>query len=229
MDLLEAIKSRRSVRGFSKIPVTEEQIQEIIEAGIWAPSACNRQGWRFIRLQDLELRQRVVAEIASPFIAKAPIAILVCYTNRRDNLEYEDHVQSASACIQNMCLAATNLGLGSVWVNHLPTQGTMRRLFDIPWHFDPIAIVCFGHPKRTPKAPPRKSDVSDLISLDRFDFSVDQYDAIKPLSEENIRLFIKKWLRRCYVYSPSIIKRRLRSISLKFEKDFDKYTIEKTR
>ncbi len=122
MEVIEAIKNRRSVRRFEDRPVPEELIKKIIEAGQWAPSACNRQDWKFIIIDSQEVKERILRDTTAYFVGKAPLLILVLYSNRTDNLEYKDHLLSAAMAIQNMQLAAYSLGLGSCLCEQFASQ-----------------------------------------------------------------------------------------------------------
>jgi len=162
MDLKNIIYQRRSTRNFLKKPIDKEKIKQIIEAGNQAPSACNLQEWRFKILNDFE-KQQIVKFGGADFIEYAPLAIIVTYI-KSDN-PYKDSIQSASACIQNMILMATSLGIGSCWVCHLPPKWRLNNLLNIPSYYDPIACVVFGYPKYTPKKVERKYKYQDLFKF----------------------------------------------------------------
>ena len=226
MNIIEAIMARRSVRYFEDTPVPEEMLHKIIDAGRWSPSACNRQAWRFIVVSDPELRRKVTKEVSAYYIDKVPLLVLVCYSNRSDNREYVDWIQSASGCIQSMQLAFLEYGLSSVWADNLPTKRTIRRIFKIPWHYDPVAFLSIGYPKVKVRPMPRKGEVKDLIAYNKFDFHVSEYDTWKHLSKANIKLNIKIILRYIFFRLPAWMKVLLDPIARKFEKKFDKYNIE---
>ncbi|MAE13418.1 hypothetical protein CMO92_02535 [Candidatus Woesearchaeota archaeon] len=226
LDLSEAIFTRRSVRYFLEKPVPKEYLYKIVEAGMWAPSACNRQAWRFLVIDKQEIKDRICKEVTAYYIKNVPLLILVCYSNRTDNIEYMDHYQSASACIQNMQLAATSLGLGSVCADNLPTRRTMRRILGMPWHYTPIAFVSIGYPKIQPKALARKGTAKELVSFNQWKFDVSEYDRFTRFSKANIKLNVKVVLRWIYFRLPAFMKVLLDPIARRFEKRFDKYNIE---
>ena len=95
MELKEIIKKRRSTRKFSNRAINKKQVEEIISMGTWAPTACDNQGWKFIVIDDMKIKEKIVAEGGAKLIEKAPIGILVLYNNQTDNLEYQDYIQSA--------------------------------------------------------------------------------------------------------------------------------------
>ena len=215
MDLFEAIKNRRSIRRFEERPVPEELIKKIVEAGQWAPSACNRQDWKFIIVDSNEVKERILKETAAYFIGKAPLLIFVLYSNRTDNLEYNDHLLSAAMSIQNMQLAAYSLGLGACCVNNLPIKSRLRKILNIPRSYDPVALLCLGFPKAVPKPLKRKESLDEIISRNSFDFKGD-------FSAFDAMLYVKRVFRYIYYRLPSSLKKLLDPIARKFEKRFDK-------
>lgn len=215
MDIFEIIKNRRSIRTFQEKAVPEEMIRKIIEAGQWAPSACNRQEWKFIIIDDPEVKKKILRETTAYFVNKAPVLILVLYSNRTDNTEYKDHLLSAAMAIQNMQLSAYSLGLGSCCVNNLPIKSRLRNILGIPRYYDPISLLCLGYPKVIPKPLKRKGSVEDITCRNRFSF-VDSYPLV------DIKLWIKRIVRYVYYRLPVPLKGMLYPFARKFEKRFDK-------
>lgn len=149
MELLDAIHSRRSIRKYTGTPVADDMIETILRAGMAAPSAGNQQPWHFVVVTD---RARLDAIPAfhpySKMVTQAPAAILVC--GDPEGRKWPTFwVQDVSAATQNMLLAARDLGLGTVWVGIYPEQDRMdgfRRLFGLPAHIVPFALVPLGWP-----------------------------------------------------------------------------------
>jgi nitroreductase len=215
MDVFEAIKKRRSIRTYQEKAVPEELIMKIIEAGQWAPSACNRQDWKFIIIDNPEVKKKILRETTAYFVNKVPVLILVLYCNRTDNIEYKDHLLSAAMAIQNMQLFAYSLGLGSCCVNNLPIKSKLRNILKIPRYYDPISLLCLGYPKAIPKPLKRKSPVEDITCRNRFSFE-ENYPLV------DIRLQIKRIVRYVYYRLPVFIKGLVDPFARKFEKRFDK-------
>lgn len=215
MDLFEAIKNRRSIRSFEDRPVPEDLIKKIIEAGQWAPSACNRQDWKFIIIDSKEVKEKLLKGTTAYFVGKAPLLILVIYSNRTDNLEYKDHLLSAAMAIQNMQLAAYASGLGSCCVNNLPIKSGLRKILNIPRHYDPVSLICLGYPKVVPKPLKRKEQLTEIISWNSFNFK-DDFPAI------DLKLQVKRIIRYIYYRLPASLKKLLDPVARKFEKRFDK-------
>ena len=148
MELTEAIKGRRSIRRYTQDKVSLELLLELIETARYAPTACDRQHWKFIIIESKQIRQEIVDEGAASFITN-PIGIMVSYSNQTDNPP--DHTISASLAIQNILLKAYELGLGTCVVCHLPPKRIIRNILNIPKTYDPIAYICVGYPDERPR------------------------------------------------------------------------------
>lgn len=193
MDIEEAIFTRRSVRKYLDKPVEDEIISKIISAGFWAPSACNRQGWKFIVIKDKKIKEELVRE-GVIHLKNPPAGIFVLYDKRNLNKEYQDHIQSGAAAIQNMHLMAHSLGIGTCWVAHLPRKKRLRRLLDIPWNYEPIALVTLGYYEKKPKAPKRKfENVEELVCYNRFNFKKGIPTRKDYLAQRIILIVLKIW------------------------------------
>ena len=86
MTILDVLGRRRSIRIYKPDPVPEDVLTEILKAGQMAPSACNKQNWKFIVIDDDKIKQTLVDMGAAIFIKKAPVGILVLYDNRTQNI-----------------------------------------------------------------------------------------------------------------------------------------------
>ncbi|MEK7167935.1 MAG: nitroreductase family protein [Patescibacteria group bacterium] len=216
MDISEAIKNRRSIRNFSDQAVDRDLVKKLVEAATCAPSACNVQGWKFIIVDDPEIKKRLVDEGGSVLIGKAPLGVLVVYNNQTHNLDYADHIQSASAAIQNLLLTATDLGLGACWICHLPSAGSLRKIFNIPRSFSPIAYIIVGHPKSQSQLIPRKYRLDEIMEYNRF-------SSVWPKLKTSHKLKIKRLLIKVYNLTPLFIKKKIlnKIVDKKFVKKFD--------
>ncbi len=114
MDVLEAIKTRRSIRRYKPDPVPEEALEKILEAGRWAPSASNEQPWEFITFTDPDVKRKVAKCFRfGSFLEEAPLGILVI-VDPETGSPIEDGTLAAYA----MMLEAHGLGLGTCWIHH---------------------------------------------------------------------------------------------------------------
>jgi len=214
MDIFEAIKNRRSIRSFQDKAVPEELLRKIIEAAQWAPSASNRQEWRFIVIDDPDVKEKIAKETVAYFVPKATLLILILYCNRTHNMEYKDHLLSAAMAIQNMQLVIHSLGLGSCCVNNLPPKYKLRKILSIPGCFDPVSLLCVGYAKKVPKPLPRKNSVKDIISFNKFEFN-----CIYPIVD--FSSILRRGARFLYYRIPLPIRVRLSKMARKYEKRFD--------
>ena len=145
--LVETIFARRSIRKYSSEPVSEEDIQILLEAAMAAPSASNRKPWQFVVVTERETLDALAeAHPHGKMLFEAPLGIVVC----GDLTEMERYwVQDCSAATENLLLAVTALGLGAVWVGVHPRDervSAARRILDLPEHITPLNVVSIGHP-----------------------------------------------------------------------------------
>ena len=146
MDALEVIFTRRSIRRYTNKPVTEEEIKALLEAGMNAPSANNRQPWSFIVVDD-RAKLNAIMEVHpySRMLAEAPLAIVVC----GDPSVSKFWQQDCAAATQNILLAARALGLGTVWLGVYPDEQratSVAALFGVPDDIKAMCIIAVGHP-----------------------------------------------------------------------------------
>jgi nitroreductase/SAM-dependent methyltransferase len=167
MDIEEAIRNRRSIREFKSAKVPEEIIRKIIQAGIWAPSACNRQCIKIVVISSASLKERLWREAKSQKIVKdAPVVLAVLYDNEI-NEDANANIQSASASIQNMHLMAHSLGVGTCWVAGYGDEKKVKEILQVPKYFKVVAFVLVGYPKNV-LTPPKRRPISEIISYEKF-------------------------------------------------------------
>lgn len=162
MELSDVIKKRRSVRRFnSGKNVTDEQIKNILNAGILAPSSGNTQCWHFIVVRDKDLKSRLSTDAGHQgFIREVPVVIVVC-TDLKVSASYGSRgvdtysLQDTAAAIQNMLLTITDMGLATCWVGAFD-EGGAANILNLPEGLRPIAMLPIGHPAETPSMPRRK-------------------------------------------------------------------------
>lgn len=213
MELELAIKNRRAIRKYNNNPVTEDEIKKIIEAGTWAPSACNIQGWYFIILNKEDIIN-ITNKGGATFLKNINQAILVIYDRTSDNTEYMDYIQSGAACIENMLLMAHSLDIGTCWVNNLPSKAQLRKMLNIPWFYDPIGLVTIGKYEHKINQRKRKYDLNDIISYSKYNGLYKQ----KP-NREFLKMYIRRIMRKIYYIMP--FKTFIIKIFGKLEKKFD--------
>ncbi|MDH4122577.1 MAG: nitroreductase family protein [Thermoplasmata archaeon] len=172
MDVLEAIKTRRSVRRYKPDPVPEEILKEILSAARMAPSADNAQPWKFVVVTDEEIKRKLVQACNSQkFIAEAPIVIVGCgfpddaYATAGGYMN--SFVMDVMIAMDHLILAATSLGLGSCWIAAFKEE-KVREIIGIPSDARVVALTPLGYPNEVPNKTSRKS-LAELISYDKFE------------------------------------------------------------
>ena len=169
--ILDHIMQRRSVRKYTEEPVADDQVTELLKAAMAAPSAMNRKPWEFVVMTDPDrlaaLRRRLVLGKFN-----APLAIVVCADLKRaaPGPAKDFWVTDCSAATQNILLAATGLGLGSVWIGVYPIRAFMSlvaRFLDLPKHVEPLAVVWVGHPAE--QKPARTQYDKDRVHWESYD------------------------------------------------------------
>jgi nitroreductase len=168
LDVLEAIRMRRSVRAFTGDAVSEEEVQRLIEAARWAPSAGNLQPWEFVIVRDRETKRKLsIAALDQTFIEDAPVVIVVCADQTRSARRYQNRgahlysLQDTAAATQNILLTVHAMELGACWIGAFDESG-VREVLGTPRNWKPVAIVPVGHSAERPVAPPRRS-IDEII------------------------------------------------------------------
>lgn len=162
MDAIETIHKRRSIRNYESRPVSKEMIKTLLKAAASAPTAANCQPWEFIVVDDAEKLE----ELKQKFVFaryNAPLAIVVCGNMKLafKGPSRDMWIQDCSAATQNILIAATGMGLGSVWIGVYPVESNVekvRGIFKIPEHVIPLGIVYVGYPAEIKEARSRLNE-----------------------------------------------------------------------
>jgi nitroreductase len=161
--VLEAIYNRRSIREYTQEEISTELIREIVKAGIWAPSGLNNQPWRFVIVQNPEIKEELAQQTHYGHIVRGANALIVVYLNVEAMYDAVKDHQSAGACLQNILLAAEALNLGGVWLGQiLKNKLEVNRILGLDDNHDLMAVVALGHPAHRNQKSKRK-DISELL------------------------------------------------------------------
>ena len=167
MNVIDAIKVRRSIRAYQDRQVEEEKLLVVLEAGRLAPSARNLQDWKFIIVRDKEKRQSLsVAAKGQPFVAQAPVVIAACGTETEYIMTCGQHTYpiDVAIAIDHMSLEALEQGLGTCWKGTFH-EDQVKEILGVPNKIRVVVMLALGYPAESPSARPRKR-VEEIISYD---------------------------------------------------------------
>ncbi len=179
-ELLHLIKERRSIRKYQERPVSEDDLQQILEALRWAPSWANTQCWEIVVVRDPDVRSRLQATVpakgnpAFKAVGMAPAVLVMCaktqvsgYYKGLEVTRFGDWMMyDLGLATQNLCLMAHSLGLGTVIVGVFDHAG-VARILEVPQGYEPVTLIPLGYPAKIGGAPYRK-DVSDFLHLNQW-------------------------------------------------------------
>jgi nitroreductase len=178
--VIEAIKSRRAVRSFENKPIPELEIQAILDAATYAPSAINIQPWKFVLITSKN-EMKKISDIAKPILLRtlpdfgdeAMMGLKQRLTSPEYNVFYNAPllilvagakslfaVNDCSMAAQNMMLASHSMGIGSCWIGSavgVTNETRMKASLGIPEDHEVYAAIIFGYPTAMPKAPQKKA------------------------------------------------------------------------
>ena len=162
MDVFEAIKERRSIRSYKDKPIEEEKLQRLLEAARLAPSAKNRQNWKFIAVKEKKIREKLVpACYDQEFIAEAPVVIAGVA-----NPAFKWYRIDMGIAFEHIALEAVDLGLGTCWIGAFDER-MVSDIFNVPENLETVILMTIGYPDYMPTPIPRK-DMNDIICYDLY-------------------------------------------------------------
>jgi nitroreductase len=190
MDVMEAIKGRRSIRKYSDRPVSDDTLQTLLEAARWAPSWANTQCWRLVVIRDKETKFRLADTLkgtrpgrpnpATEAVRSAPVVIAACaergvsgfYKGEDDkSLPATDkgdywYMFDVALAVHNLSLAAHALGLGTVHTG-LMDAAAAGKILGLPENVVLVELVPLGWPDEQPAPRPRK-EVSEFVFHEKY-------------------------------------------------------------
>ena len=190
MDVMQAIKERRSIRKYRSDTVPEDALNTIFEAARWAPSWANSQCWRLIAVRDKETKSKLAEALksrkpgtknaASEAVSNAPIVLVACAERGRSGYGRDEEGQKVLAtdkgeywfmfdvglAMQNVALAAHALGLGTVHIG-LFDAVEVARILEIPENVAVVELMPLGWPEGEQAAPQRK-DTGEFVFYEKY-------------------------------------------------------------
>lgn len=179
MEVLEAIKSRRSIRRYKTTPVDDQTMELVLEAARWAPSWANTQCWRLIVVRDAATKDKLVTTLtatnpALEAISNAPVVIVACAELEKSGYYHGGPVTDkgdwfmfdVALAMQNLVLAAHSLGLGTVHVGLFDAKKAAD-ILSLPSGFCVVEMTPLGYPDHEPGPRPRK-ELSEIVFYDKY-------------------------------------------------------------
>jgi nitroreductase len=179
MDLMEAIKGRRSIRKYKPDPVPEEVFRTVMEAVRWSPSWANTQCWEVIAIKDPSVKSELATVLpkgnpAIPSMAEAPLILVLCgrkgisgfYKGQMTTVKGDWLMFDTGIAMQSLCLAAYSLGLGTVVVGMFDHKKA-EKILGVPGDIEVVAMTPLGYPA-TEGSTPKRKDFSEFVSSDRY-------------------------------------------------------------
>lgn len=179
METRDCIKGRRSIRRFTEQAISDEQLQELLEAIRWSPSWANTQCWEVLVMKEQANKEKLVQMLsennpAAKGILEAPLVFVLCAKKGRAGFK-KGAVQTSLgdwfmfdlgiAC-QNLCLTAYDMGLGTVHVGHFNHEN-VDQMLELPEDICAVEIIPVGYPAQEPNAPPRK-ELQTFIHAEKY-------------------------------------------------------------
>ena len=169
MNVMEAIRKRHSIRSYEDKEVEDEKLNLILEAGRLAPSASNRQEWRYIVVRDKETRQKLVdAAAGQAFVGEAPVVIACC-------AQTDGHIMrcgqpcypiDVAISIDHMTLKAAEEGLGTCWIGAF-NESKAKEILGVPDEIRIVELLTLGYPTHVPEGKTRK-ELGEIIKYERW-------------------------------------------------------------
>ena len=180
MEVLEAIRTRRSIRRYKTTPVDDKTIELVLEAARWAPSWANSQCWRFIVVRDSNTKAELSNTLSAgnrgaDAIRNAPVVIVACaelgksgYLKEKPPTDKGDYwyMFDVALAMQNLALAAHSLGLGTVYIGSFDAKRAAS-ILEVPQGFCVVSMTPLGYPDQEPEVRPRK-ELSEIVSYDKY-------------------------------------------------------------
>jgi nitroreductase len=180
MELFEAIKNRRSIRRYKPDPVSDKDLEMILEAARQAPSWKNCQCWRFIIIKDQTVKDELASSLppvntAANAIRQAPVTIVACaeigksgYGESGPETDKGNYwyMYDIALAMENLVLAACSLGLGTVHVGMFDAQKAAA-ILNVPAGYCVVALTPLGYPEKPSNPRPRK-ELTEIVFYEKF-------------------------------------------------------------
>ncbi|MEM1682996.1 MAG: nitroreductase family protein [Ignisphaera sp.] len=164
MDVYEAILSRRSIRVYKHESIRREDLEKILEAARWAPSAGNRQPWHFIVVVDEQIKEKLVPVCRNQSFIKDASCVVVGLADVEKSPKWA--IVDTTIALEHIVLEATELGYGTCWIGAFD-EAEVKKILNIPDRYRVVALITIGIASESPSPRPRKP-LKEIVSLNIF-------------------------------------------------------------
>ncbi|NLJ60013.1 MAG: nitroreductase [Firmicutes bacterium] len=169
MELMEIIEKRRSVRAYKTQEISDEKLSKVLEAARLAPSASNRQPWKFVVVRDPAKRGELAkASRGQSFVGEAPIVIagVALEPERVMSCGVPAYAVDLAIALEHIALAAQDEGLGTCWIGAF-SQEEVKKILGVPDQYKVVALMPIGYPEDAP-GPKTRKPLDDIVCYERF-------------------------------------------------------------
>jgi nitroreductase len=152
MSVFDIIKDRRSIRAYKDERISKDKLEKLLEVARLAPSAANRQNWKFIVVEDEEIKKQLVTACNNQVFVGSASHVIVGIGDPAQKW----HQVDLSIALEHIVLEAVELGLGTCWIGAF-NEDEVKKLLKIPQDKKVVALLTVGIPAESPAARSRKS------------------------------------------------------------------------
>ncbi|MDW5550380.1 nitroreductase family protein [Methanosarcina sp.] len=162
MGTFDTIKNRRSIRTYKSERIPQEKLEKLLEAARLAPSAANRQNWKFIVVENEQVKKQLVTACNNQAFVGTASHIIAGI----GDLSQKWHQVDLAIALEHIVLEAVELGLGTCWIGAF-NEDEVKRLLRIPQDKKVVALLTVGIPDESPTARPRKT-LEEIVSYNEY-------------------------------------------------------------
>ncbi|MCK9152559.1 nitroreductase family protein [Methanobacterium alcaliphilum] len=171
MEVFEAISTRKSIRKYKNNEVEDEKLERILESARLAPSAKNKQKWKFLVVKNDKTRLKLAeAAYNQKFVEEAPVTIVACATNSEYIMPCGQYAYTVdvSIAVSFMILEATELGLGTCWLGAF-NENTVKEILDIPEYIRVVAMFTLGYAAEEGSIKTSRKNIEDVVCFEKYE------------------------------------------------------------
>lgn len=175
MQFNQLITQRFSVRKYKNIPVENDKLMQILEAGRLAPSAVNNQPWHFIVIREPDNLKKIHKVYHREWMQEAPVIIVICADHSQSWKRASDGKDSsdmdAAIAVDHMTLQAAESGLGTCWICNFDVRACSE-LLKLPENIEPVVLLTLGYPD-VPVKPKERKSLGEIVHWENFNSCIE--------------------------------------------------------